>query len=76
MKFKIGDTVKVIADGEIGEIVSVNMNADGIRYTITSKEVDMERKRIVHGVKHCMEEELEEADELKEVEDIEAEEDE
>lgn len=56
IKFDIGD--KVIHDGEEGEVQSFHADASGIRYTITSREVDMEKKEIIYGIKTVTEDEL------------------
>lgn len=59
-KFAVGD--KVIApDGELGEIVSVHIDENGVWYTMTSKEVDVPRREIIEGFKHLTEDELKEA---------------
>lgn len=59
MKFKIGQKVKVKHDGEVGEVISLMANAEGVRYTISSKEWDFKNKTVLEGVKNCMEDELE-----------------
>lgn len=56
--FKIGDKVKT-KDGEVGEILSIHIDNNGIRYTITSREVDLQAKEIINGVKHLGEDEVE-----------------
>lgn len=61
-KFDIGSRVKMIGDPDVdaGEVVSFNYSADsGFRYQVTSKEVDMVKKEISHGIKNCLEAELE-----------------
>lgn len=65
-KFNIGDTVKVKADGEIGEVVGFSYDLSvatskisGFRYKITSREVDFAMKEVIDGFKNCLEEELE-----------------
>jgi len=60
MKFKLGQKVKIKNDEEVGEVLSVHVNNDGILYTISSREVDLAKKSVVLGVKNCMEDELEE----------------
>ena len=59
-KFKIGQKVQVVNDGEIGEILafSYDSNLKAIRYTVSSKEVDLVKKEVIEGVKNCMESEL------------------
>lgn len=60
-KFKVGQKVKVINDGEIGEILSFSYDSEnGFKYTISSKEVDIPNKAVIDGVKTCLEAELEE----------------
>lgn len=56
-KFEIGQTVQA-PDGEIGEIQSIGIDVNGIRYAISSKEVDLIEKKIIEGVKHCTEDEI------------------
>ena len=74
IKFEIGQEVKVIADGEKGTVISFHVDESGVTYRITSKEVDLAKKEIVHGIKTCKEEEL--TDKLEdEVEESEKEED-
>lgn len=62
-KFDIGSRVEMIGDpdADAGEVVGLSYNADsGFRYQITSKEVDMAKKEISHGIKNCLENELKE----------------
>ncbi len=59
LKFSIGDKVKVKADGEVGKVVGMSVSSEGVRYTVSSKEVDFVKKEVVHGVKNCLEDELE-----------------
>lgn len=68
MKFELGQKVKVVADGEVGEVLSIHVDADGVRYTISSREVDLGLKKVIEGIKHCKEEELEAVVEAKEEE--------
>lgn len=65
MEFKVGQTVRIKADGEEGEILSAHIDVSGVKYTVSSREVDLEAKKILEGVKTCLEEELE-AVEVKE----------
>lgn len=58
--FSIGQKVKVVADGEIGEVLAIRVDESGVTYTISSKEVDFQAKEIINGVKHLREEEVEE----------------
>lgn len=64
MKFELGQKVKA-PDGEIGEIVSIRIDASGVHYVMTSKEVDLQAKEILHGVKHLEEDELEAVDDIE-----------
>lgn len=57
MKYKIGQLVEA-PDGEQGKIVSVRITEDGIFYAIESKEVDLQAKEIINGVKHLEENEV------------------
>lgn len=57
LKFNIGDKVK--HEGEEGEVISIQVSADGVTYTITSKEIDVRNKTIIEGVKHVQEDVLE-----------------
>lgn len=61
MKFELGQKVKVTADGEVGVVIGFSYDpvAKQVRYTLTSKEVDLGLKEVVHGVKNCLEDELE-----------------
>lgn len=61
MKFDIAEKVRVIADGEVGEVLSFHVDADGTTYRITSVEVDLAAKQLLNGVKTCKESELEAA---------------
>lgn len=56
-KFEIGQSVQM-PDGEIGDIQSVRADEGGIYYAVSSKEVDLVKKEIINGVKHCEEDEL------------------
>lgn len=61
MKFEIGQSVKVIADGEEGEegkVLSIHIDSQGTRYTISSVEIDLKAKKFIEGMKHCTEDEL------------------
>ena len=64
--FEVGQKVRVKSDGEVGEVISIHVDGNGIRYTITSKEVDLQAKAVIEGVKHLMAEELEAVDALGE----------
>jgi hypothetical protein len=57
-KFNVGQSVKM-PDGEVGIIQSVRADENGIHYVVSSKEVDLVKKEIINGVKHCEESELE-----------------
>lgn len=59
LKYNIGDSVKETSTGETGRVISVNISDSGVRYTITSKEVDIPNKDIIYGVKHLTEDEIE-----------------
>lgn len=63
LKFNIGEKVKVKSDGEVGMVLSFHVDGEGVRYTISSKEVNLKQKKIIEGVKHVMEDELEAVDE-------------
>lgn len=58
-KYSIGDQVRHLQDGEICEIVSFTVSEDGIVYKVTSKEVDIKAKEVIHGFKHLGEDEVE-----------------
>jgi hypothetical protein len=58
MKYKIGDKVKVKGQGEEHEILGIIVDASGIVYKVSSKEVDVQAKEIVNGVSFFKEEEL------------------
>jgi hypothetical protein len=65
-KFKLGQTVRIKGDGEVGEIVSYVASITGISYySISSKEVDLTEKKILEGVKHVQEDEIEAVKETK-----------
>ena len=64
--FEIGQKVRVKSDGEVGEVVSIHVDASGVRYTITSREVDLQAKAVIEGVKHLGQEEVEAVDDLEE----------
>lgn len=60
-KFNIGDKVKFIKDkdSDAGKIVGFGYSEEkGYVYTISSKEVDLEKKEIIDGVKNCNENEI------------------
>ena len=68
-KFNIGDKVKEKSQpaSEGGKVLSFTYASDvGFRYKFASKEVDVAEKKIIHGVKSCLEGELEEIKEKKE----------
>lgn len=65
INFEIGQKVKVISDGEVGEVLAIHVTSEGVRYTISSKEVDMQKKEIINGVKHCGQDELEAVEEVE-----------
>ncbi len=66
-KFEVGQKVKVKQDGEVGAIVAFSYSSEsGFRYSVSSKEVDIEKKEVIHGVKNCLEDELEAVKEAKE----------
>lgn len=47
-------------DVDAGEVVGLSYDNDsGFRYRITSTEVDVAKKEISHGIKNCLEAELE-----------------
>lgn len=58
--FSIGQKVKVKADREIGEVLAIRVDESGVNYTISSKEVDLQAKEVINGVKHLGEDEVEE----------------
>lgn len=60
-KFSIGQKVKfhLDSDSEIGEVLSYSFHPEtGFTYQISAKEVDLEKKEIIQGIKHCREDEL------------------
>lgn len=59
IKFKIGQKVKVLQDGEVCEVLRVAINENGVLYTLSSKDWDSAKKEVIQGVKHCYEDELE-----------------
>lgn len=57
-KFKVGQIV-LSSDGQEHEVLSFSFDSEnGFRYKVTSKEVDMIKKEIVHGISHYSEKEL------------------
>jgi len=58
--FKIGQEVRVSADGEVGVVQQYSFDGESFKYVVSSKEVDLKKKEIVNGVKHVAESELEE----------------
>jgi hypothetical protein len=50
--FKIGDKVYLVGDRskQLREVVSFNSKAEGVYYTVTSRDVDMEKKELLLGV--------------------------
>ena len=59
IKFEVGQKVKCL-DGEVGEVLGFSYSQqNGVIYTISSKEVDLEKKEIINGVKTMREDELE-----------------
>ena len=64
-EFELGQKVEM-PDGEIGSVISIHADENGIHYVVTSKEVDLVKKEIINGVKHCEESELKAVKEEKE----------
>jgi len=61
-KFNIGDKVKEKSQptSEGGKVLSFTYDSDvGFRYQFKTKEVNVAEKKIIHGTKTCLEEELE-----------------
>lgn len=59
-KFKVGQTVKDKATGEEGQVLSFTYHSEtGFVYQVSSKEVDVAKKEIIEGIKHCSDKELE-----------------
>lgn len=56
LKFKIGD--KVSYDGGSGKVLGVLFDGKNLLYKVSSKEVDIEVKEIVEGVKFLSEDQL------------------
>ena len=67
-KYKIGDTVKMIGDSseQIRKVLSINITSEGVFYTLTSREVDLEKKDIVNGSIYLKENEIELVEEKEE----------
>ncbi len=63
--FKIGQEVKVSADGEVGVVQQYSFDGQSFKYVVSSKEVDLKKKEIVNGVKHVDESELESLEEAE-----------
>lgn len=59
IKFKIGQKVKVLQDGEVCVVLRISVNADGVSYTLSSKDWDSAKKEVIEGVKTCYQDELE-----------------
>ncbi|KKT30494.1 MAG: hypothetical protein UW18_C0015G0005 [Microgenomates group bacterium GW2011_GWF1_44_10] len=59
-KFKIGDLVKFKQDkdSDAGEVLSLSFGGKEWSYRLSSKEVDLEAKEIINGIKTGMEDEL------------------
>jgi len=59
-KFEIGDLVKFKQDkdSDAGEVLSLSFDGKKFTYRISSKEVDLEKKEIIDGIKTCDESEL------------------
>lgn len=56
MKFKVGD--KVSYEGGSGEVLGFLQDGDKLLYKVSAKEVDIQKKEIVNGVKFLSEKEL------------------
>lgn len=59
-KFQVGDKVRVGSDPEVCEVVSYTFSDEKFQYRVKSLAIDVARKRLVEGVKHAQEDELEE----------------
>ena len=60
-KFNIGDVMKFKGDSDFekGEVLKYSYTPkEGWSYVISAKEVDIEKKEIIKGVKTCLEDEL------------------
>lgn len=59
-KFKIAQKVKFTGDNdeEAGEVLSYSFDGKEYYYKISAREVDMTAKKIIDGVKNCVESEL------------------
>ena len=59
-KFNIGDLVKFESDRDVdaGEVVGLSFDGSEWSYKISSKEVDLEKKEIINGIKFGKESEL------------------
>lgn len=60
-KFKQGDRVKFKGDPDrdAGKVLEIFWNSkEGFRYSISSEEVDISQKKIIKGIKSCLEKEL------------------
>ena len=59
-KFNIGDFVKFIndKDSDAGDVVGLSFDGNEWSYKISSKEVDLDKKEIINGIKFGKESEL------------------
>lgn len=60
-KFEIGQKVKFMrdTDNDAGHIIGFSFDSEvGYRYQVQCKEVDIENKTIITGIKTCLESEL------------------
>lgn len=60
-QYQLGDLVKVKNDTSEQErsVLGYSVTASGIRYIVSSVEVDPIKKQLIDGVLHCEEQELE-----------------
>lgn len=59
-KFNIGDTVKFLSDfdSEAGQILSFSFDGIAYRYTFSSEVYDPSIRKMINGIKNCLESEL------------------
>jgi len=59
MKYKIGDKVRAKGLNEEHEVLGIMIDAQGVNYKVSSKEVDVQNKEVINGVSFYKEDELE-----------------
>lgn len=57
-KFQIGQKVVVGDDPEICEVLGFSFDGEEFRYRLSSNEIDMQRRKLIPGVKHSRESEM------------------